>query len=249
MTTDTLTIDVSQDWASACDVQQRFMEHPAATIPTLNYSASCRQIRALGGDCYHFLPLSGNRLALVVGDASGKSLPAALLMSSVQSSLRTATSFVGSDAAAVLSAVNSQVHASSLADQYATLFYGVFDGTTRTLRYANAGHNPPMVIRKDGTTIRLDTGGVPLGIFPSWDYTEGVVHLCPGDRVIAWTDGVTEAVNPAGEEWGVEGLLQAAEKCDAQCPDDVVRAIFASMDEFSFGRQMDDATVMVAQVH
>src|SRR5262249_56662651 len=120
-----------------------------------------------------------NRLALAVGDASGKSLAAALIISSVQSSLRTAASFAENDAAAVVRAVNSHVHASSHADRYATLFYGVFDGTMRTLRYVNAGHNPPIVIRQDRSTIRLETGGVPVGIFPGSTYQEGLVQLRP----------------------------------------------------------------------
>jgi len=249
MTTDTVIMDVSQDWVTACDVQQRFMQPPGATIDVLSYSARCLQVRALGGDCYDVLPLPHNRFALAVGDASGKSLAAALMISSVQSSLRTAASFVGSDAAAVVRAVNSQVHAASLAERYATLFYGVFDGTTRTLRYVNAGHNPPLVIRPDHSMIRLQAGGVPVGIFPSWKYEEGMVQLRPGDLIIAYTDGVTEAVNPAGEEWGVERLRKAADESAAQCPDDIVSAIFASMDEFSRGRQTDDATVIVARVN
>jgi len=159
----------------------------------------------LGGDCYYVLPLSHNPFALAVGDASGKSLAAALMISSVQSSLRTAASFVGSDAAAVLRAVNSHTHASSLADRYATLFYGVFDGTTRTLRYVNAGHNPPIVIRPDHSIIRLQAGGVPVGIFPRWIYEEGTAQLRCGDLIIAYTDGVTEALSPAGEEWASSG--------------------------------------------
>ena len=92
-----------------------------------------------------------HRLALTIGDASGKGLAAALMMSNVQSSLRTATLFTGNEAAAALTAVNRQVYASSLANRYATLFYGIFDGAARTLRYVNAGHNPPMVMRRDGS--------------------------------------------------------------------------------------------------
>jgi sigma-B regulation protein RsbU (phosphoserine phosphatase) len=248
MTTDPVVMDVSQDWATACDVQQRFMQHPGATIEGLGYSARCRQVRALGGDFYGVLPLSQNLLGLAIGDASGKSLAAALMISSVQSSLRTAASFAGSDAVAVLRAVNSEVYASFLADRFATLFYGVFDGTTRLLRYVNAGHNPPIILRQDRSMIQLETGGVPVGIFPRWSYEEGVVKLYSGDLIIAYTDGVTEAVNPAGGEWGVEGLRKAADESGAQSPDDIAGSIFTSMDEFSRGCQTDDATIIVARV-
>ncbi len=223
MMTDAMVVDVSQDWALACDVQQRFMQPPRSTVDGLTYTARCRQIRALGGDCYDFQPLSHHRLALAIGDASGKSLAAAMMIASVQSSLRTAAWFAGDDLAGVLCAVNSQVHASSLSGQYATLFYGVFDGVTRTLRYVNAGHNPPIVIRQDRSVIQLDTGGVPVGIFPHSIYQEGVVQLRPGDLIVGYTDGVTETVNPAGQEWGIEGLRRAAaDMTRTQSPDDTV---------------------------
>ena len=249
MSRDALVVDVSPDWAIACDVQQRFMQGLDRATDTLDYSARCRQVRALGGDCYDFVSLPGNRLALAVGDASGKSLAAALLISNVQSSLRTAALFTGNDGPAMLKAVNRQVHASSLENQYATLFYGVFDGATRTLLYVNAGHNSPMVIRQNSAISWLETGGAPIGMFPDWTYKEGVVQLNPGDLVLAYTDGVIEAVNPAGEEWGVEGLRRAAAENDAQSAADIVQAIFTSMDEFSQGHQADDATVVVLRVH
>jgi phosphoserine phosphatase RsbU/P len=248
MTSETAAVDVSEDWATACDVQQRFMERPGPRIDTLRYSALCRQVRALGGDGYDFLPLAHNCLGLAIGDASGKSVAAALMISSVMSSLRTAACFAGDDPAAVLAAVNAQTCASTLADRYATLFYAVFDGRARTLHYVNGGHNPPLVIRKDRTVIALETGGVPVGIFPNWSYEEGNVQLYPGDLVIAYTDGLTEARNPGDEEWGVEGLRKAAEESAAEGPEEIAREIFAAMEEFSRGRQMDDATAIVGQV-
>jgi sigma-B regulation protein RsbU (phosphoserine phosphatase) len=248
MTTDDVVVDVSQDWLLACDVQQRFMQGLGRTGGSVDYSAHCRQVRALGGDCYDFLPLTEDRLALVVGDASGKGVAAALMMASVQASLRTASLFTGNDPAALLRIVNIQAYASSLADRYATVFYGVFDKSTRTLRYVNAGHTPPVVVRRDGSVDTLGTGGAPVGMFPDSDYEEGVVQLDPGDVVITYTDGVIEAANQSGEEWGVQGLLQAA---GAWAPhrdedaEDLVRLIFNSMDDFSRECQTDDATLAV----
>jgi sigma-B regulation protein RsbU (phosphoserine phosphatase) len=249
MTSDTEVLDVSRDWATACDVQEQFMQHGGPTIDTLSYSARCRQVRALGGDFYDFMPLSHNRLALAVGDASGKGLAAALMISNVQSSLRTAASFIGDDGPAVLAAVNRQVHASSLEDRYATLFYGVFDGAARTLHYVNAGHNPPMVIRRDGSITWLRAGGVPVGIFPDSAYPQEAIQLNPGDLILAYTDGVTEAVNPAGDEWGAESLRKSVVGSEARCAADIVDAVFTSMDEFSQGHQTDDATIVVVRVH
>jgi sigma-B regulation protein RsbU (phosphoserine phosphatase) len=249
MTSGAMVIDVSQDWAIACDVQQRFMQSPTAGIDNLEYCARCRQLLALGGDCYDFMPFEDNRVAVTVADASGKGLAAALMIANVQSSIRTAALLKGHGEAATIRAVNRQVHASSLASRYATVFYAVFNGATRRLNYVNAGHNPPMVIRRGGAISWLETGGAPVGIFPDWSYQEGLVELAPGDLVIAYTDGVIEAVNPAGEEWGLAGFRKIVAARAAQPADEIVRAVFAAMDEFSAGRQMDDATVVVLKVH
>lgn len=248
MTTEALAVDVTRDWAIASDVQQRFMRGLEPALAPLDYSARCRQMYDLGGNCYDFVPLGDNRLALAIGDACGKGLAAALMMANVQSSLPTAAFFAGNGVAATLAAVNRQVYASSLAHWYATLFYGVLDGATRTLHYVNAGHPPPMVIRRDSTTDWLETGGAPVGLFPDSGYQEGVVQLRPGDLLLAFTDGVTEAVNPAGEEWGVEGLQRAASRDRGGSADDIVHAIFSSMDEFWHARLTDDATVLVLRV-
>jgi sigma-B regulation protein RsbU (phosphoserine phosphatase) len=251
MTTDDAVVDVSQDWVLACHVQQRFMQAHGRNSGSVDYSARCRQVRALGGDCYDFMPLSDDRLALVIGDASGKGLAAALMMASVQASLRTAALFTGDDLAALLKIVNVQAYVSSLADRYATVFYGVYDQVTRTLRYVNAGHNPPVVLRNDGSVHWLEPSGAPVGMFPDSNYEESVVQLNPGDMVIAYTDGVIEATNPGREEWGVQGLLRATaarERQSSTRAEDLVEQIFNSMDDFSRGCQTDDATLAVLRV-
>jgi phosphoserine phosphatase RsbU/P len=140
-------------------------------------------------------------------------------------------------------AVNRQVYESSLADRYATLFHGVFDSATRTLRYVNAGHNPPIVIRRDNSIVWLEAGGAPVGMFPDWKYEEGAVQLHPGDLILAYTDGVIDATNSDGEEWGIEGLRNAVAECQTQDADDIVRAIFTALDEYTGGVQTDDATI------
>jgi sigma-B regulation protein RsbU (phosphoserine phosphatase) len=251
MTTEEMVVDVSQDWVLACDVQQGFMQAPCTVSDFLDYSAHCRQVRALGGDCYSFIPLKSDQLALVIGDASGKGLAAALMIANVQSSLRTAALFTGDDLPALLKAVNHQAYSSSLTNRYATLFYGVFDNARRTLRYINAGHNPPVILRHDGSVEWLETSGAPVGMFPDSIYEEKVVDVEAGDLVIAFTDGVVEATNQSGEEWGVEGLLQATADLIPRCSkrtEDLMRWIFDSMDDFSGGRQLDDATVVVLRV-
>jgi len=248
MASNAILTEAYSQLADACEVQRRFLQYGALEFKTLPYRAECRQLGEVGGDCYDFIPLPHNQLAMAIGDASGKGVAAALMIASVQSSLRTAAVFTGGDALAVVAAVNRQAHASSVAGRYATLFYGVFDGRTRTLQYVNAGHNPPMVIRRDGSVLWLVTGGVPVGMFAESAYTEGAVQLEPGDVVVAFTDGVIEALNSSGEEWGAEGLRKSAAKNREGSAEQVVSAIFYAMEEYADGCQTDDATVAVLRV-
>jgi sigma-B regulation protein RsbU (phosphoserine phosphatase) len=206
-------------------------------------------MRAVGGDCFHFVPLPGRRIGLAVADASGKGLPAALIAANVQSSLRTAALFAPEDPAAVVSAVNRQLHACSPADRYATLFYGVFDEHTRTLQYINAGHNHAVVIRPGGGVAWLETCAPPVGLFAETVYPVQALQLYPGDLVMVYTDGFVEATNKASQEWGAEGLLAAVQRCRTRQPESIVEAAFAALDEFSGDNQTDDATILAALVH
>jgi len=250
MIPDEQVVDVSQDWMLACDVQQRSMRGLRGAGSFLAYSGRCRQLRAIGGDCYDFMPLPDGRLAFVIGDASGKGLAAALMIANVQSSLRTAAMFTGNDLSTLLRVVNHQAYTSSLEGHYATVFYGIFDPATRALHYVNAGHNPPVVLRLDRSIQWLDDGGAPVGMFQDSTYEEGIAQLYPGDLVLAYTDGVIEAANKSHEEWGIEGLLKSAADCATQSEDtaDLVQSIFNSMDAFSAGDQSDDATLAVLRV-
>jgi sigma-B regulation protein RsbU (phosphoserine phosphatase) len=249
MINESVVVDVSQDWVVACGLQERFMEFPCTKTPRLTYNARCRQMRSLGGDCFQILCLPGRRVALGIADASGKSLPAALIIANVQSSVRTAALFAPEDAAAVVTAVNRQLHACSPVDRYATLFYGIFDEDTRTLQYVNAGHNPAMVIRCGGGVLRLEASAPPVGFFAETVYRADAVQLYPGDLIVAYTDGVVEATNPAGDEWRAEGLLAAVKCCRIRQPESIVEAAFAALDEFSGDTQTDDATMLAALVH
>lgn len=248
MITDDMVVDVSQDWLQACSVQERFMGRPARSACRIDYGASCRQLRALGGDCYEFSCRPEGQLTMLVGDASGKGVAAALMMASVQASLRTAAVFTGDDLSSLLRVVNAQACASSLAGRYATLFYGVIDSAAQTLRYVNAGHNSPAILHRDGSVDWLEPSGAPVGLFADATWREGKVRLRPGDRVLAYTDGVTEACCPSGEDWGIEGLIQAAHGGPLESAEDLVRSILDAMDEFSAGVQTDDATVAALSV-
>lgn len=246
MRTENFTIE-SRNWLPAYEIQRQFTAGAAARPGTPDYSARCRQLEELGGDCYHVLQMDARSWSLMIGDACGKGLPAALTMSHVQASLR-AAAFFGNDLSPLLRSVNRQVYASSPGDGYATLFYAAFDTSTRMLRYVNAGHNPPIIMRQDGSVTWLERGGAPAGMFSDWTYEEGSVQLRSGDLILAYTDGVTESLNRHGEEWGLDGLLNTAAVNRCRCTSDLVDAIFQSMDRFSGGLQHDDATVLAVRV-
>ncbi len=248
MISESLVVDVSQDWVAASGLQERFMEIPCAKAHRLNCHARCRQLRALGGDCFHFVTLPGRRIGLAVADASGKGLPAALIVANVQSSLRTGALFAPEDPAAVVSAVNRQLYACSPLDRYATLFYGVFDENTRILHYVNAGQNPAVIIRRGGAVVWLEASAPPVGLFAETVYQAQSVQLYPGDSILVYTDGFVEATNAAGEEWGVEALLAAIKRCPTRQPESIVEGAFAALDEFSGNNQTDDATILAALV-
>jgi sigma-B regulation protein RsbU (phosphoserine phosphatase) len=248
MVSESVVVDVSQDWMAACGLQERFMEIPRTNAQRLTCNVRCRQVRALGGDCFHFVSLPGRRVGLAVADASGKGLPGALIVANVQSSLCTAALFAPGDPAAVVSAVNHQLHACSPVDRYATLFYGVFDENTRRLHYVNAGQNPAVVIRRSGAADWLDASALPVGLFAETVYEAQAVPLYPGDLIVAYTDGFVEATNTAGEEWGIESLLAAVRRCRTRQPENIVEAAFAALDEFSGDNQTDDATILAALV-
>ena len=248
MATDAMVMEPTAEWVAAFEGRQRFL-HSEPGIDSLDYSGQCRQMGEVGGDFYNFATIPGKGLSMAVGDACGKGFAAALMISNVQSSLRAATRFAGANLAMAFQAVNRQVYGSSLASRYATLFYGVVDESTRTLHYMNAGHNPPMVIRPDGSMIWLSTGGAPVGMFPDSIYEEGSVQLGSGDLILAYTDGVIECLNPSHCEWGPEGLREAAMEGEAESAGEMVEAIMQSMDRFSHSRQIDDATVAVVRVN
>lgn len=248
MTTEDTMVDVSQDWIQACSVQEHFMRAPVRADRRLDLSVACRQLRALGGDCYDFTWLADGCLAFLVGDASGKGAAAALMMAGVQASLRTASLFTRDDLPALLRAANLQVCFSSLAGRYATLVCGVLDPDTRTLRYVNAGHNPPLVLHSEGSIDWLEPTGVPIGLFPNASWQEKSVLLHPGDCVFAYTDGVTEASSPSGDEWGAAGLLRAAQCRATESANASVCSILGAMDDFSGGIQRDDTTLAVMHI-
>jgi sigma-B regulation protein RsbU (phosphoserine phosphatase) len=231
----------------AREVQERLFPQVLPEVPALEYAGHCRPARAVGGDYYDFLALSSGRLGLVIGDVSGKGVPAALLMASLQASVRGQAEGVAS-VAALMANVNRLVCDASPENRYATFFYAQFDPATRRLLYSNGGHNPPIVLR-GGEALRLETGGPPVGLFRFSQYSQDEIALEPGDLLVLFTDGVSEAENPAEDEWGEDALIAAARACERLPPVEAIARIMRAADDFAAGApQHDDMTLVVAKV-
>ncbi len=236
----------------AHEVQQRLFPQELPPMPGLDYAGACRPALGVGGDYYDFISLSPAVLGIAIGDVSGKGIPAALLMATLRAYLRGQTTHSQADLTAVMSNLNRLVYQSSAANRYATFFYGELDTASRTLNYVNAGHNPPMVFRQAqsrGAIVRLDTGGPVIGLMEECVYGQGHVVLEPGDVIVAYTDGISEAMNASEVEWGEEQLMNAVQPNLTAPASTLIDRLMASADAFVAGApQYDDMTLVVVRV-
>ncbi|MBV8150341.1 MAG: SpoIIE family protein phosphatase, partial [Candidatus Eremiobacteraeota bacterium] len=198
----------------AREVQERLFPQKLPTVAGLDYAGHCRPALGVGGDYYDFLALPHGHLGVAIGDVSGKGIAAALMMASLQASLRGEATRAPENLAAAVGNVNRLVFEASADNRYATFFYGQYDPTTRKFDYVNAGHNPPMLFHcSTGQWIvtRLDVGGTVVGLIETFPYQQGSVSLEEGDILVAYTDGISEAMNSTDEEWGEDRLTRTAE--------------------------------------
>jgi sigma-B regulation protein RsbU (phosphoserine phosphatase) len=232
----------------AREVQQRLFPQNLPEVAALSYAGHCRPARGVGGDYYDFLALVSGRLGLAIGDVSGKGVPAALLMASLQASVRGQSQSEAGHVAELMTNVNRLVCDASPENRYATFFYGQFDPATRRLVYSNGGHNAPILLR-GSEILRLETGGPPVGLFRPSRYEQEEIGLEPGDLLILYTDGVSEAENPAQDEWGEEALIAAVRGSLGLAPVDIIARVMESADSFAAGApQHDDMTLVIARV-
>ena len=197
----------------------------------------------------NFIPISNGGLGIAIGDVSGKGIPAALLMATLRAFLRGQAIDEETDLSALIANLNRLVFESSAQNRYATFFLGVFDSASRVLRYVNAGHNAPMVIRAGNEVARLDAGGSVVGLMRDGAWDTGQVTLDRGDLFVAFTDGISEAMNDADDEWGEERLIEAARAMRGTPTKAILDHIVRSADRFVAGApQYDDMTLIVARV-
>jgi len=232
----------------AREVQERLFPQTRPPVAGLEYAGKCRPALSVGGDYFDFLELPGEGLGIAIGDVSGKGVASALLMASLQACLRGQTSDGGKDLERLMANINRMIFDVSPVNKYATFFYGQYETATRTLTYVNAGHNPPAILRGD-EVLRLEEGGPVVGLFRPAKYGHGTVELRPGDIFIGFTDGVSEAMNAADEEWGEDALIACARAAGEATPEAIIDELMRCADEFANGApQHDDMTLIVAKV-
>ena len=228
----------------AREVQQHlFPQIPA--VPGMDLAGHCRPALGVGGDYYDVVPLDDGRLMIAIGDVSGKGIAAALLMASLRASLRGIVDAGSHDLARIVKKLNRLIHESSTANRYATLFFAIYDPGTRELRYVNAGHNPPIVLR-GGEAIHLEACGPVVGLLKDVEYEEQGLALLPGDLFIGYTDGISEAMTVDDEEWGEERMQAAVEAVRERSAKEILDVVFRGADEFAAGApQHDDMTLLI----
>ncbi len=239
---------INRELEIAREVQERLFPQVRPKVGGIVYAGKCRPALSVGGDYYDFLELPGVGVGLAIGDVSGKGVASALLMASLQACLRGQVLGGEQDLAKVMANINQMIFDVSPVNKYATFFYGQYEAATRTLRYVNGGHNPPVVLR-GGEVIRLEDGGPVVGLFRPARYVSGSVVLEAGDLLVGFTDGVSEAMNPADEEWGEDALVATAGAVRDQSPEAIIEALIAGADRFAAGApQHDDMTLLVMKV-
>lgn len=257
------------DLALARDIQQRMLPQSPPIIPGLDVAGLSIPSKEVGGDLFYFLPLSDGRLGLTIGDVSGKSVPAALLMSNVLAALKSEARIVDREDE-ILTHLNGMIAEQVETGRFVTFFYGVLDPAAQRLRYACAGHNPPLVVHADGEAEWLQEAGVPLGLMPDSTYSPAEASLRPGDVLVLYSDGVTEAQrdpSPAGlqgpgdEEEDTESekrptafydehrLEAAVRESRSKSAAEIVAHVMESVRNFTEGaEQSDDLTLVVVRV-
>ncbi len=236
----------------AREVQQRLFPQKLPAIEGLDYSGACRPALGVGGDYYDFLALPDGYVGVALGDVSGKGIAAALMMATLQASVRGEAMRWSGDLSQMMSGVNRLVFEASTSNRYATFFYAEYEPGGRTLSYVNAGHNPPVLLRKsaDGyQVVRLEAGGTVIGLLESFPFQQTNLTLQPGDMLILYSDGVSEAMNPADEEWGETRMIETLERCQGLSAAETIEYVMAGADNFASGApQHDDMTLVVLRV-
>jgi phosphoserine phosphatase RsbU/P len=237
----------AQELEIANEVQCRFFPQIRPAIPALDYAGHCYPARAVGGDYYDFLDLGPGRFGLVIGDVSGKGIAAALLMANLQAHLRSQCAISLDHPERLLQSVNQLFSQNTPDGAFATLFFADYHVSSGCLRYVNCGHLPALILRSDDSIDRLDPTATVLGIFKKWECETGERTLCPGDTLVLYTDGITEAFNDERDEFGEARLIESLRRHRSLCSQSILESVVADVRQFSPHEQHDDITLIVTK--
>ncbi len=233
-----------REMSEALRIQRRLLPQQVPQIDGWEVAVSWQPASGVGGDCFDAIRFGETRLALTIADVVGKGIPAALLMSNLQAAVRAFAS-EAVEPQALCHQVNRILCGNIAEGRFISFFYCILDAVAGVLRYTNAGHYLPMLVRADATTDRLGRGGPVLGVIAGAEYDQGQISLAPGDRLVLFTDGLTEARNDSDEEFGEERLLEAAIRNRACSAPSLQARLADEVAMFTGGCLQDDATLMV----
>ena len=248
---------LEQELEIAREVQATLFPKQLPHPPGMAVFGGCKAARTVSGDYYDFIVEDETHLNIVVGDISGKGISAALLMANLQAAMRSQLlshkhedpASVGQSLADVMTQLNRQIYLNSPLEKYATLFLSRYDADARQLWYCNAGHLPPIVLDAQGVRT-LEVTGTVVGLLPDAVYQSKCIDMTPGTLLAIFTDGVTEAVNGADEEFGDKQLLEALQQSRARTPEAIWDLVLSKVGEWQGGLpQHDDITLIVAKAH
>lgn len=241
-------VALERDLAIAADIQRSFLPEPVeAASDIMAVHAAMTPAQGVGGDFYDYFPLDGGRVGVVIGDVSGKGVPAALLMAVTRTLLR-ASALRGADPGACLAEVNRLLLRDTSGERFVTIFYAVLDAEGE-LRYANAGHNPPYLLRSAGNVEELVGAELVAGVAPGSQYQTRRVRLYPGDRLFLYTDGIPEALNKHKEQFSNRRLEDALRGCNGAPPREMIERVLASVRDFAAGAAQSDDLTAVAVLY
>jgi phosphoserine phosphatase RsbU/P len=227
-------------------IQRGLLPTSVPKVDGVQLAVAWQPANGVGGDCFDTLSF-GQVLGISIADIAGKGLPAALLMSNLQAAVR---AFAQETVApsSICGSVNRLLCRNMASGRFATFCYARVEAQGGRIVFSNAGHNPPLLVRKSGSFERLSDGGTVLGVFPDSQYDQGELSLEFGDRLIFYTDGITEARNPAGDEYGEEQLAAAAIACRTDPAEVMKDMLLANVNAFTGGHFDDDATLIVVGI-
>lgn len=230
----------------AREVQRKLLPQNPPDVATLDYASLSLPAGLVGGDYYDLFQPAPGQIGFVLADVVGKGVPAAVLMANLQAILRSHFNLARHDYPALLGSVNRLFYENTNPDHYATLFLALYDDAEGTLSYINCGHPPPLLVRSNGEPESLNGTATVLGLVPQWEGALSETQLLPGDTLLMYTDGITEAEDSNGDEFGVKRLLDLVRDNSATPASVLTDRIISAVNSFAAGEQQDDMTLVLA---